>query len=174
MVKETKEEKTPYQKISSLFKNCWDHNRSDLYWNFVGMIIGGDFVEIFTISVAVAVASIPEGLPVALTVILALGMQRILKQKGLVRKLASAETLGSTSIICSDKTGTLTEAKMKVAEFYPNPEQTEKLALKIAVLSSEAFIENPDEPPEKWKIRGVPTEKLWLLLLVKWSFSTST
>ncbi len=161
LVKETKEEKTPYQKKLAHFSKIVGIIIGVICIGIfiVGMMIGGDFVEIFTISVAVAVASIPEGLPVALTVILALGMQRILKQKGLVRKLASAETLGSTSIICSDKTGTLTEAKMKVAEFYPNPEQTEKLALKIAVLSSEAFIENPDEPPEKWKIRGVPTEK---------------
>ena len=161
LVKETKEEKTPYQKKLAHFSKIVGIIIGVICIGIfiVGMIIGGDFVEIFTISVAVAVASIPEGLPVALTVILALGMQRILKQKGLVRKLASAETLGSTSIICSDKTGTLTEAKMKVAEFYPNPDQTEKLALKIAVLSSEAFIENPDEPPEKWKIRGVPTEK---------------
>jgi len=112
----------------------------------------------FTTAVAVAVAAIPEGLPVAMTVILALGMQRILTKKGLVRKLTSTETLGSTSVIATDKTCTLTEGKMKVAEVIGD----KFLALKTAVLTSEAFIENPDEPKEKWIVRGRPTEKALL------------
>jgi P-type Ca2+ transporter type 2C len=81
---------------------------------FEGLWRGKEFLEIFTLSVAVAVAAIPEGLVVSLTVILTLGMQRILKRKGLVRKLLAAETLGSVNVICSDKTGTLTEGKMRV------------------------------------------------------------
>ena len=112
-----------------------------------GLVTGGEFVEMFTTSVAIAVSAIPEGLPVALTVILAIGMQRILKRKGLVRKLAAAETLGSTSIIATDKTGTLTEAKMKVAGVYVSSGVEEKAVLKNAVLCSEAFIENPTEKP---------------------------
>lgn len=82
----------------------------------VGVIFGKDLIEIFTTSVALAVSSIPEGLLVALTVVLALGMQRILKRKGLVRNLVSAETLGGVTVICTDKTGTLTEGKMQVVD----------------------------------------------------------
>ncbi|MDP4030731.1 MAG: HAD-IC family P-type ATPase [Candidatus Beckwithbacteria bacterium] len=80
----------------------------------VGLVKGISLKEIFPTAVALAVASIPEGLAVALTVILAIGMQRILKRKALVRKLVAAETLGGVTVICCDKTGTLTEGKMKV------------------------------------------------------------
>jgi len=79
-----------------------------------GFLMGRPIIEIFTTSVALAVSAIPEGLLVGLTVILAIGMQRILKRKGLVRNLVSAETLGGVTTICIDKTGTLTEGKMKV------------------------------------------------------------
>jgi len=70
--------------------------------------------EIFITSVALAVSSIPEGLLVSLTVVLTIGMQKILKRKGLVRRLAAAETLGGVTVICVDKTGTLTQGKMEV------------------------------------------------------------
>ncbi len=70
----------------------------------------------FKFAMILAVAAIPEGLPIAATVILARGMKRILKRKGLVKKLLSVETLGSTSVICTDKTGTLTEGKMQVVK----------------------------------------------------------
>ena len=111
IVKETKEEKTPYQKKLAHFSKVVGGIIAFICLGiFVeGMLTGGEFVEMFTTAVAVAVAAIPEGLPVAMTVILALGMQRILKKKGLVRKLVAAETLGSTSIICTDKTATLTQ-----------------------------------------------------------------
>ncbi|MBU3935595.1 cation-transporting P-type ATPase [Patescibacteria group bacterium] len=79
-----------------------------------GLVVGRDVWEMLKVSVAVAVAAIPEGLVVSVTVILTLGMQRILKEKGLVRKLLAAETLGSVDVICIDKTGTLTEGKMKI------------------------------------------------------------
>lgn len=82
----------------------------------MGLLLGLPPVEIFTTSVALAVSAIPEGLLVALTVILALGMQRILARKGLVRDLVSAETLGSVTTICIDKTGTLTEGRMQVVD----------------------------------------------------------
>jgi len=83
---------------------------------FVGLLRGRELVEIFTTSVALAVSSIPEGLLVGLTVVLAIGMQRILKRKGLVRHLVSAETLGGVTTICTDKTGTLTVGQMQVVE----------------------------------------------------------
>jgi len=79
-----------------------------------GFLMGRPLAETFSTSVALAVSSIPEGLLVGLTVILAIGMQKILARKGLVRNLVSAETLGGVTTICVDKTGTLTEGKMRV------------------------------------------------------------
>ncbi len=82
----------------------------------LGLIRGISLYEIGMTSIAIGVAAIPEGLLVALTVILAIGMQRMLKRKALVRHLIAAETLGSVSVICTDKTGTLTEGKMQVVK----------------------------------------------------------
>jgi len=82
----------------------------------VGLLSGVDPVDLFTTSVALAVSAIPEGLLVSLTVVLAIGMQRILARKGLVRHLVSAETLGGVTTLCVDKTGTLTEGNMRVVE----------------------------------------------------------
>jgi len=162
MLRETKEEKTPLQKkLANFSKIIGGLVALIAVFIFVeGVVTGNSFLEMFTTAVAVAVAAIPEGLPVAMTVILALGMQRILKRKGLVRKLSSAETLGSTSIIATDKTGTLTEGKMKVADVIA---PSKELALKIAVLCSEAFIENPGEEKEKMILRGRPTERALVL-----------
>lgn len=81
-----------------------------------GLWRGEHFLEMLETSVAIAVSAIPEGLVVSLTVVLSLGMQKIFKQKALVRKLISAETLGSVTVICCDKTGTLTEGVLTVAE----------------------------------------------------------
>lgn len=113
---ETKEEKTPLQKQIGKFskKLAIMVGVISLVILVVGLMAGDAFVEIFTTAVAVAVSAIPEGLAVSLTVILAIGMQRIFKKKALVRKLMAAETLGSVTVICSDKTGTLTEGKMRV------------------------------------------------------------
>lgn len=82
----------------------------------VGLLTGRNWAEVFITSVALAVSAIPEGLLVALTAVLAIGMQRILRRKGLVRNLVSAETLGGVTTICTDKTGTLTEGKLQVVE----------------------------------------------------------
>ena len=79
-----------------------------------GIITGGDIWEMFRLSIILVIAAIPEGLPIVITVILALGMKRILKRQGLVKRLVSIETLGATTVICTDKTGTLTEGVMKV------------------------------------------------------------
>jgi Ca2+-transporting ATPase len=115
-ITKTHEEDTPLQKRIKRFSNGLSIivGIIGLIILTVGLLTGNDFEEIFTLSVAVAVAAIPEGLAVSLTTILAIGMQRILKQKALVRKLLAAEVLGSVSVICADKTGTLTEGNMKV------------------------------------------------------------
>ncbi|MFC1649455.1 cation-translocating P-type ATPase [Patescibacteria group bacterium] len=96
----------------------------------VGILSGSDIPEIFTTSVALAVSAIPEGLLVGLTVVLAIGMQRILKKKGLVRNLLSAETLGGVTTICTDKTGTLTEGVMTLTKTIGNKS---KLALQALI-----------------------------------------
>ena len=83
---------------------------------FTGVFQKENLLYMARFSIILSVAAIPEGLPVAVTVILAIGMRRILKRKGLVKKLLSIETLGSTSVICTDKTGTLTEGIMKVVK----------------------------------------------------------
>ena len=166
-VQRTEEEKTPYQKKLSRFSKIIGTIivAISVVIFIEGIITGEKFVEIFTLSVAISVAAIPEGLPVAMTAVLALGMQRILKRRGLVRKMASAETLGSTSIILTDKTGTLTEAKMKVAGIFTETDgkASDIKALKIAMLCNESFVENFEEPTKKWVIHGRPTEKALFL-----------
>ncbi|MFH0864438.1 MAG: HAD-IC family P-type ATPase [Candidatus Gottesmanbacteria bacterium] len=82
----------------------------------IGILYRFSVMDMFITSVALAVSSIPEGLIVSLTVVLAIGMQKILKRRGLVRKLAAAETLGGVTVICVDKTGTLTQGKMTVVD----------------------------------------------------------
>lgn len=83
----------------------------------VGVVFQGrGFLEMLRLSIVLAVAAIPEGLSIAVTIIMALGMRRILKKHGLVKRLISIETLGSTMVICTDKTGTLTEGKMQVVK----------------------------------------------------------
>ena len=184
LLKETKERKTPLQKkIASLSRITGIFILSIIFAIIiVGYFTEKSFTDIFVASLALAVSAIPEGLLPAITVILVLGMRRIFKQNGLVRKLAATETLGSVTVICTDKTGTLTEGKMQVSHILTSTKELmggniNKLAkgenangveshisaLKIATLVNEAFVENPEAELQAWIVRGKPTEKALLL-----------
>ncbi len=120
MIQEIGQEITPLQKKLEQF------GRWIVYLCFflVGLIFllewlrGGELVEVFLTAVSLAVAAIPEGLPAVVTIALALGVQRMVKRNALIRKLPSVETLGSATVICSDKTGTLTKNEMTVKAVY--------------------------------------------------------
>lgn len=141
----------------------------------IGVLQNRQTLEIFITAVAVAVAAIPEGLPVAVTVILTIGMQRILKKNSLVRKLIAAETLGSTTVICTDKTGTLTEGKMYLANIILSDQRVDIIkekfehrdpryiyfALRIMLHCNDAFLEETDGLGS-WKIVGSPTDQAML------------
>lgn len=149
----------------------------------VGIIQGREIYDMFITGVAVAVSIIPEGLMVAVTVILVLGMQRILKKKALIRKLVAAETLGSITVICTDKTGTLTEGKMHVAHIIIGEKEFEiktlgsrqdskeakivSLVLQASMMCSDAVIENPEDALSAWRIIGDPTESALLSAAVQ-------
>lgn len=119
----------------------------------IGIYAGHSFADMFITSVAVAVAAVPEGLPIALTVILAIGVQRMAGRKGVIRKLVAAEALGSTTFILTDKTGTLTMAKMELGKLLP--EGLEKNALlELAILNSNVLVENREDPALEWRMSG--------------------
>ena len=184
LLKKTRERKTPLQKkITSLSKITGALILSIIFAIIViGCFRGKSFADIFIASLALAASAIPEGLLPAITVILVLGMRRIFKHNGLVRKLSAVETLGSVTVICTDKTGTLTEGEMRVSHILTstkelmsddicgiikgesaNGVESHISALKIATLTNDAFVENPEAELQEWVVRGRPTEKALLL-----------
>lgn len=141
MVSKTKEEATPLQKQIS--KLSWFLGTIFLSITiiifFLGILKGMPFNKILLLSIALAVSAIPEGLLVALTVTLAIGMQRMLKRKALVRHLVAAETLGGVSVICTDKTGTLTQGHMQVVKLV-----THNFSFNEEQLTAQNILENSE------------------------------
>ncbi len=120
----------------------------------IGIFFGYPQIDMFLIAVAIAVSAVPEGLPVAMTVILSIGVQRMAKRKGVVRKLIAAESLGSTSLILTDKTGTLTMAKMELGKILPMNGQNEKHLLEMSLMNTSVVVENKHENPKDWRMTG--------------------
>jgi Ca2+-transporting ATPase len=155
----------------------------------LGLYRGQPFIEMLIFGIALAVAAVPEALPAVVTISLALGVQRMAQRNALVRRLPAVETLGSTSVICSDKTGTLTKDEMTVRKLYVGgetfdvsgtgfephgkfmradtvvePSEPLKLLLRAAVLTSDARLARSNG---RWEINGDPTEGALVVLAAK-------
>ncbi len=111
------EEETPLQMRLKAFSKLLTYVvvAATLVILVVGLLMGRGFFDMLRTSIILAIAAVPEGLLIAVTVILVLGMRKILKRNGLVKRLQAVETLGSVTVICTDKTGTLTEGRMRVS-----------------------------------------------------------
>ena len=118
----------------------------------IGVLRGRELNEVVEISIALAIAVVPEGLPAVATLTLAVGMRRMARGNALVRRLPAVETLGSTTVVCSDKTGTLTRNEMEVVEVALADDAAEEDLWVSAVLCNDSDIDEDDDPV------GDPTE----------------
>ncbi len=183
LVNETEESTTPLQKQILHFGKVMGIVLIILNIIVFGLwiLMWRPLLEMFLTSVSMVVAAVPEWLLPAMTIILAIWMQKLAKQKWLIRKMLATETLWAVSVICSDKTWTLTQWEMRVVEIItenkslthdwdsfseiiePDWEASHITVLKIGMLCNDAIIENPDDELHNWKILWNPTEKALLL-----------
>ena len=147
----------------------------------IGTINGKEPMHMFLSAVSLAVAAIPEGLPAIATIVLAIGVQRMVTRHAIVKRLPCVETLGSTTVVCSDKTGTLTQNKMTVEKLYLNNEILDvdsfsqnnipddvKLLITASILCNDSKIGSEDG---QLKITGDPTETALIDLGLKFSLN---
>ena len=137
----------------------------------IGLIRGKDLISILMIAVSLAISVIPEGLPATVTVVMAIGVQRMAKKKALVKQLPAVETLGSATVICTDKTGTLTENKMTVTKYFTAENIVEGKENKLTdkFINCGVLCNNASKVNDK--IEGDPTEGALLTFAEKNNYS---
>ena len=127
------------------------------------VLFGGYLLNTVMIAITVVVVAVPEGLPMSVTLSLAYSMRRMMATNNLVRKMHACETMGAATVICTDKTGTLTQNQMTIYETYFNPSADEKLIAESMAVNSTAYLDFSAE--EKPTVLGNPTEGALLLWL---------
>lgn len=132
----------------------------------VGLLQHRPMLDMFMMAVSLAVAAIPEGLPAIVTIVLAVGVSRMAKRNAIIKKLPAVETLGCASVICSDKTGTLTQNDMTIVELWPGEPPMEKELLMLGSLCNDTTVVSP-EAGGALSLSGDPTEKAFIKMALQ-------
>ena len=179
MINQTEDQETPLQKkLNSLGKTLGMAALTICAVIFViGLLQGKEIINMFMTAVSLAVAVIPEGLVAVSTIVLAIGVQKMVKKNAIVKKLPAVETLGSSTVICSDKTGTLTQNKMTVEKIFCNDvtADIEKAETNedFRKLIYDCMLCNDSRVLENGEIAGDPTETALVDLALKLDYPVS-